>query len=542
MKRIYLSIVLSILSLSVIFGQSIQDEVNAHLKNLPFETFSITVPTFPNKTFNIKDKGAIGNGVFKNTAIINSTIQECSKAGGGVVLVPPGIYVTGPITMASNVNLHISEGATILFSGDIEDYPLVESGSGKFRMPSLINGSGFENVAITGTGIINGNGDKWRPIKHEKRNEKQWKALDKKGGEFSADGKFWYPRRGTEAAIKLKKSLNQSDMTPAQWEEIRLTMRSYTLNVEKVKNMLVEGITMMNSPHITNMLREIDGLVMKDVKVLNEWWYQNADGLDISRCNNVLLYNCTVNTGDDGICMKSSGGEPGKALLENIVIKDCKVYHGHGGFVIGSNTDGGMNNIYVKNLTCSLTDVGLRFKSDVGRGGKVSNVFIEDVFMTDMHREAITFNLTYKDRGAITTKDFSESTAKVPAIDGIHFKNIYCYGAKEACVIGGVDKNLNIKNLTFENMIIQASQGVKAYYSEGITFDNVDIVTDAQPAFYLKNVKGFTFKNMKGVPETGAFIKVLGPETKGIVVENSPIKAAQVEMINDAPASELKIK
>lgn len=531
MKQISILATSLLLLGNLAFSQKItQQEVDQQLTDLPFESFKITLPTFSNQTYNIADFGAVGDGITKNTQIFNSVIQKCSGAGGGQVIVPPGIFLTGPITMASHVNLHLEAGAIILFSGDLEDYPLQYSSSGKASMPSLINGSGLEDVAITGNGIINGNGDKWRPVKKEKRTEKQWKDLIKSGGEISTDGKLWFPRKGTQAAIDLKKTLKSSKMTQADWEKVRFTLRSYMLNIENTTNMLVEGVTLMNSPHITNMLRGINGLVMHNVKVLNEWWYQNADGLDISRCHNVLLYDCTVNTGDDGICMKSSGKNDGSFGLENIVIKDCKIFHGHGGFVIGSNTDGGMNNIYVKNLTCSLTDVGLRFKSDVTRGGKVTNIFIEDVFMTDLLGEAIYFNLNYKDNAAIPVHANTD-TFLAPDFNGIHFKNIYCYSAEQACVIGGIDSKLNVKNVSFENVLIQAKKGFEAIESEGILLDNVQIIPTEGPVFLLKHIIDFNFKNMKAV--TGKSVRVVGNKTKDIHIESSKMSMDNFEFIED---------
>jgi polygalacturonase len=527
------------LGISFLAAQSIQDEVNTHLKNLPFASFSIKVPTFPDRVFNIKDAGAVGDGVVKNTEAINSTIKKCSEAGGGTVLVPAGLWLTAAITMQSNVNLHLEAGAIIVFSSDINDYPLI--GDDFSRIQSLINGTGLKNVAITGKGIFNGNGDAWRPIKKEKLNEKQWKALIKTG-EVSADGKMWYPRKGTIAAIELKQNTPGSELkTREANEKVRLTMRPYLLNVEKVDGMLVEGITLQNSPHITNMLRSIDGLVMKDVKVLNNWWSQNADGLDISACRNVLLYDCIVNTGDDGICMKSSGNpEKGKFRLENIVIKDCQVFHGHGGFVIGSNTDGGMNNIYVSNCVFSWTETGLRFKSDVGRGGRVQNVFIENIYMKDIEKEAIIFDLAYQDKGAITSADFKESQAKVPDINGISIKNVYSEGSKVAISIGGTEM-LNAKNLLFQNMIIQANEGVKANFSENVTMDNVQIISKIKPAYRLSKVNGFTFRNIRNIPADN-YIKVLGETTKNISIENSDIKIEQIELLDNLPASTVKFK
>lgn len=539
MKRFSLSIALSVLSLSMIFGQkTIQEEVNAHLQNLPFEAFSITVPTFKDKVYNIKDAGAIGDGHTKCTEAINSTIKKCSAEGGGTVLIPAGLWLTGPITMQSNVNLHLEAGSLVVFSAELADNPLTLGAKGKWNPTSLINGRDLENIAITGKGVFNGNGDAWRPVKKFKMNEKAWKQLTKTG-EVSEDGKMWFPRVGTIAAIKAKEGMDPATMTKEDYEKVRLTFRSYLLNIEGVKNMLVEGVTLQNSPHITNMLRTIDGLTMKNVSVVNNWWAQNSDGLDISACKNVLLYDCTVNTGDDGICMKSSGGEKGKFRLENIVIKDCKVFHAHGGFVIGSNTDGGMRNIYVNNCAFSWTETGLRFKSDDAKGGRVENIFIDGIVMKDIEEDAIIFDLTYEDKPAIGLNG-AKLDNKIPDMNGISIKNVYCDGARAACVIGGSETAV-IKNVLFQNMKITSKAGINAWGSEGITFDNVELNTEIKPAFKLTKVKGVNFKNMNRVPE-GPFIKVLEPESKNIKIENSAIKASQVEMLNGAPASELIIK
>lgn len=542
MKKLLSIIITCVLASNLFANQDIQKEVDAHLQNLPFKQFSIKVPTFPNRVFNIKDAGAVGDGITKCTEAINSTIKKCSEAGGGTVLVPNGLWLTAAITMQSNVNLHLEAGAIIFFSEDINDYPLVQSSANKWAIPSLINGTGLKNIAITGKGIINGNGDKWRPVKKEKMNDKQWKALIKTG-EMTADGKMWYPRKGTLKATELKKNTKSSDLkTKEDYEKIKLTMRPYTLNVEQVDGMLVEGITLQNSPHITNMLRRINGLVMKDVKALNNWWSQNADGLDISACRNVLLYDCTVNTGDDGICMKSSGTPAkGEFRLENIVIKDCKVYHGHGGFVIGSNTDGGMRNIYVKNCLFSWTDVGLRFKSDIGRGGRVENIFIEDIYMKDIAGEAILFDLTYQDKGLVRTADHNEAASKVPDMNGVSFKNIYCDGAKTAINIGGSEM-VNAKNISFENVIITAREGVKAFYSQNVTMDNVQILSSIKPIYRLNQSNGFVFKNIKDVPANEIFVKAVGDKVKNIQIKDSAIKMENLELLNGANPKDVSIK
>ena len=540
MKKSFLLLGLFGVMFSSLYAQfPTQQEVNERLQNLPFASPEITVPGFPDRTFNIAERGAVGNGIFKNTDIINNTIIECSKAGGGKVVIPRGVWLTGPITMQSHVNLHLQAGALVVFSDDINDYKL--TGSNFSNIESQINGSNLENVAITGRGVFNGNGDRWRPVKKEKVNDKQWKALIKTG-EVAADGKTWYPRVGTIAAIDLKQNTPSAELkTREANERVKLTMRPYLLNVENLKNMVVEGVTLQNSAHIANMLRRIDGLVMKDVKVLNQWWSQNADGLDISACRNVLLYDCSVNTGDDGICMKSTrSSNQSEFGLENIVIRDCKVFRGHGGFVIGSNTDGGMNNIFVSNCTFNWTQTGLRFKSGIGRGGRVQNIFIEDIFMKDIENEAVIFEVEYSDSGAITAADHSEAADKVPDFNGVTMKNIVCESAGKAISIKG-EKNVLVRNIAIENAVIQAETGASLSFADGITLDNVKILVNSGVTYVLNQTSSFRLKNLADAV-SGDFMVLMGDRTNNILLKNTGIKAENVKINAAVPAGAFHIE
>ncbi|MDR1679460.1 MAG: glycoside hydrolase family 28 protein [Prevotellaceae bacterium] len=537
MKRIFLSIAVALLAATVVFGQEIkQADVDEQLKNLPFASFSIKLPSFPDKTFNIVDAGAVGDGQFKNTVAINSTIEKCSKAGGGKVVIPAGLWLTGPITMQSNVNLYLAEGAIVIFSPDLNDYQLERTSSGKYQLPDLINGEGLENVAITGRGMFNGNGQYWRMVKKEKKTEKEWKALIK-SGELTADGKIWYPRKGSLASEELIKA-NKASYTPEEEATIKISLRPYMLALRKCKNVLIEGITLGNAPKFAAYMNGHREVVFHDVKVRNEWWMQNADGLDISVCKNVLFYRCDVNTGDDGICMKSGNSKNGEFNHENIVVKDCKVYHGHGGFVIGSNTDGNMRNIFVDNCSFVGTHSGIRVKSGAGRGGKVTDIFCQNIYMKDIEGDAIVYELAYEDKGAVVNTD--NKAEKIPDFDGFSIKNVFIDGAKVGVNIGGNAQSI-VKNVTFQNMVIHAKEGFKTVLSENITVDNVRIISDVQPAFRLNKVNGFTFKNQKDVPE-GFYIKVLGEQSKNISIENSAIKASQVELLDNLKPDILKIK
>lgn len=519
---------------------SIQSEVDAHLKNLPFPTFTIKVPTFPDKTFTIVDAGAKGDGITKNTQAINSTIEKCSKAGGGKVIIPAGLWLTGAITMKSNVNLYLAEGAIVIFSSDLADYVMEEEGN-KYALPNLINGSDLENVAITGSGVFNGNGQDWRPVKKEKMNEKQWKALLKQGGELNKDGKIWSPRVGAFAGDSIN-AAKKEQYTATEKALIKQSLRPFMLGIRRSKNVLIDGITLMNSPKFAMYLHTINGLVLRNVSAINEWWAQNADGLDISVCKNVLMYNCTVSTGDDGICMKSSNSKDGSFNKENIVIKDCKVYRGHGGFVIGSNTDGNMRNIYVKNCSFIGTETGLRFKSGAGRGGKVTNIFCEDIFMKDIIDEAIVFEVEYEDKAVAKAGTVDEKKdAKIPDFDGISIKNVFVNGAKVALNIGANDDAV-VKNVNIENGVFKTTEGVKVVCSDGLTLNNVNIIAEKSPTYRLTRSANFTLKNVDQLPGIDkTTFSINSEKTKNMLIESAKIPAANVKSGSEVPAGEVKV-
>ena len=329
-------------------------------------------------------------------------------------------------------------------------------------------------------------------------------------------------------------------MTYEDYQGAKPYLRPYMLNLEDSRNVLIEGVTLQNSPKFCMILRDIDGLIIKDVKALNDWWAQNGDGLDLSGCKNVLMYNCTVNTGDDGICMKSSGSGNSGFHLENVVIKDCKVFHAHGGFVIGSNTDGRMRNIYVNNCSFSWTDTGLRFKSGAGRGGRVENIFVDGVYMKGIEHEAIIFDLTYEDSGAVKMKDSSVNNNKSPDFDGFFIKNIFVDGAETACRMDGFPQ-CHVKNVTFENMVIQSVQGFFVSCGENISLNGVLVKTKKKPSYELKDARNFIFRNMKA-PEPGDPVIIEGTGTGSIEFINSQIKEGDIRLKDGLPPTILSFK
>jgi len=521
-------------------AQITQQEIDEKLQNLPFPSFSIQVPTFRNKTYSILDFGAMGNGMAMNTKAINDAITKCSKEGGGHVIIPPGLFITGQITMKSNVDLHCETGAMIVFSSNIDDYPLVQNGSGYIIEP-LINGANLENVAITGDGSFDGNGQYWRPVKKEKLNDRQWKMLLAKGGALNDKGNTWFPSQAAADGQNYLSSKKRSELTLSDYEKVKPFLRPKMLNLSNSKNVMIEGITLKNSPEFAMNMRNIDGLALKNVTVMNEWWAQNGDGLDLSSCRNVLIYNCTVNAGDDGICMKSSGNNPDVFSLENIVIKDCKVYHAHGGFVTGSNTDGNMRNIFVNNCVFTWSDTGLRFKSNIGKGGKVENVFVDGIYMKDIDGEAIIFDLKYEDAAAVKNVDFQILGSKVPNFNNISIKNVVCDGAKSAFLVDG-SKIPMVSNVTVDNVIFKTEKGISSTLADKLTFKNCTFDCKTTPFVDLIQTSNVTFQNCVFPQTAGTMMQLSGANTKNISIEKSNITQQQITIGDGVDANTVVIK
>lgn len=166
MKKIFSIVCACLLALSA-QANSI-DKYDALYENLPFKMEKVTRPQFPANEVNLKDFGAVGDGSTLCTDAFKKAIEALEQKGGGKLIVPQGVWFTGPITLKSNINLHIEKGGVILFSADVNLYPLVETsfeGLDTRRCQSPISGRNLENVAITGQGAIDGNGEYWRPLK-----------------------------------------------------------------------------------------------------------------------------------------------------------------------------------------------------------------------------------------------------------------------------------------------------------------------------------------------------------------------------------------
>ena len=319
---------------------------------------------FKADTFNIVKYGAKADGQTLNTESINSAIDDCSKKGGGVVLIPNGLWLTGPIVLKSNVNLHLQKNALLQLTSDLNQYKLVAGnweGIEQMRNQSPISADNATNIAITGYGIIDGNGDFWRMVKKDKLTETQWKKLTSSGGLLSSDAKTWYPSEKSFKGSQLKNPGEiTSSKTAAFYDSVKDFLRPNLLVLSKCKRILLEGVTFQNSPAWCLHPLMCEDLVVRNVYAKNPWYAQNGDGIDVESCKNVLIENSTFDVGDDGICIKSGRDEAGRKRgmpTENMIVRNCVVYHAHGGFVIGSEMSGGASNLYVSDCSFIGTDV-----------------------------------------------------------------------------------------------------------------------------------------------------------------------------------------
>lgn len=475
MKRIAFSFLLGVSSLC----SAQVNSIDYYIKNAPFKFGEMVLPTIPKTTYNIKDFGGNCDGKTLNTEAFAKAISTISQKGGGELIVPAGTWLTGPIEMKSRINFHVEKGAIIQFSSDKNQFPMREYSKGKFDVTPPIWGDKLTDVAFTGEGIFDGAGEVWRPVKKSKLTDVQWQILVKSGGVLSEDGKIWWPNTNAMNGEKLQKKLSKNkDATIEDYTILHDYLRPMMFTLSKVTNLLIDGPTFRNSPKFVINPKNITNLVIRNTTVYNPKWAQNGDGIDISASKNVIIYNTKVNAGDDGICMKSSGTpKDGEANLQNVIIAECTVNEGHGGFVIGSNTDGGMKNIFVSNCLFDGTDIGIRVKSNSGRGGDVSQIYIQNIEMKNIINEAILFDTYYADAPAGSSKESQNaqfSGDKIPYIHDFYISNVNCESAKTAVSIEGLPNKL-IENLYFKNINITSHNDVVGKNAAHIYFENVKI-------------------------------------------------------------------
>jgi len=399
----------------------------------------ITPPEFPNRNLDIRRYGAVGDGRTDCSAAFRSAVAACAESGGGHVIVPEGRFLTGPIHLASRVDLHVRKGGTIAFSRIPSNYlPAVLTrfeGVELMSYSPLIYAIDCENVAVTGEGTLDGQADNtyWWP----------WK------GNTAYGWKTGDPRQA-EARQRLFQMAEDGIPPARRMFGEGSYLRPSFIQPYRCRNVLIEGLTILNSP-----MWEIHPVLSRNVTIRNvtvTTHGPNNDGCNPESCRDVLIDRCHFDTGDDCIAIKSGRNADGRRLAvpsENIIVRDCVMRDGHGGVTIGSEISGGVRNVFAENclMDSPNLDRALRFKNNAARGGVLEHIYMRNVTVGQVADAVLSIDLLYEEgaNGAFT-----------PVVRDVEMRNVTSRQSVYALYIRALERStisdIRIVDCAFSNV------------------------------------------------------------------------------------------
>lgn len=487
--------------------------------------------------YNVLKYGAKNDSSKLATQAIKKAIDAASKAGGGTVYFPAGKYLTGAIHLKSNITIFIDAGAELHFSDNFDDYlPMVKSryeGVDVTSFSPLFYAYKAENIAIKGRGIIDGHGKKW------------W--------DFVEGYKANQPRSKWQ---HLFDELNKDIVLPDDPKQMtRGFLRPPFIQPMYCKNVLIEGITIRNSPFWTVNPEFCENVTVHAVTITNPGSFApNTDGINPESCKNVHISDCHISVGDDCITIKSGKDAPGRKMAapaENYTITNCTMLSGHGGVVIGSEMSGDVRKITISNCVFDGTDRGIRIKSARGRGGVVEEIRVDNIIMKNIKEQAIVLDLQY---AKTKIEPVSERT---PRFRNIHFSNITGKQINQAAYLNGLEE-MPIEDITFNDINMDAKTGFNILHTSRVEFHNVQVNTEIGASVKAENVNGLTINALKsytphqnsaiidlknvndafiynGFPAAGTavYLKISGEKTKNISLGNNNFIHAKTPVVTE---------
>lgn len=466
----------------------------------PFDMPEFKKPVFPDLRVSIADKGALQNT--KVTQIIQSAIDSVNAQGGGTVVIPKGKWKSGRISLKSNVNLHLESGAELYFSGELEDYrPAVftrHEGVEVMSLGACIYAYKQDNIAVTGSGTIYG------PAVGSVKEQMMTEDV-------------------TEKFVPIDKPVEERVYEGYNGSSIFLPM---LISPTSCTNVYIEGVTLERTAFWNIVPVYCDGVIIRGVTV-NSVGIPRGDGIDIESSRNVLIEYSTLNNGDDCFTMKAGRGKDGLRVnkpTENVVIRYCLAKQGHGAITVGSETAGGVRNLYIHDCVFDNTGVGIRFKTRRPRGGGGENLYYERLRM-NLHGTAFKWDMLGQPMyvGELAERmPPREVNPLTPAFKDIYMKDILVEKAETFIKVYGIPES-PMENLKMEHIrVLESEKLLTINDAKNLEFKHIRVRSSDSLMNFL-DARDITFKGaIFYVPGDTLILNKEGSLTKGIEFENTP--------------------
>lgn len=452
----------------------------------PFVMEAIQQPIFNDTICNIADYGAISDGKTNNSKFIIDAIDDCNKRGGGKVLIPQGKWFTGAISLKSNIDLHLDEGAELLFSANPNDYlPVVFSryeGIENYNYSPLIYANNCQNIAVTGKGKLIGNGEKWWGLNN-----------------VDITKKLYAMGNNNVPVIERQFGSKEKMLRPAFVEFINCNA------------ILLEDFSIENGPFWTIHPTYSKNIIIRNIDIFTEG--KNNDGIDIDSSQNVLIENSHFNTHDDAIVLKSGQGYDGLRVnipTKNIILRNNSIKNGHGAIAIGSEMAGGIENIFAYNNRALFSQYGIRIKAVQSEKVMAKNIWIRDMNIDNASFYAIEISMFYGSSNPAPNEN------SIPIFNNIHISNIKSTNSRKAVSLMGMPQS-NIENITLDDIsFLTSKSGLEFSNIRNSSLNNITLQITREPFLRFENAQEMTSSNIKSLRPCSHCVNISGSETHNL--------------------------
>jgi polygalacturonase len=479
--------------------------------------------------YDVRSFGAQPGAKSLVTRAIQAAVDECGRRGGGTVLLPPGVYQSGPLFLRDNVNFHLSAGARLEATTDFRQFGLIDGRAGGVERKvhaSLITGTNLSNVSITGRGTLDGNGLGWQQAERD-----AVELINKLGLPAVAEGKRVYP---PGAVLQHP--------------------RPRVVNLIRCQGVSLSGVFIERSPHWTVQLVYCDDVEIFGVRIGGLDKGMNTSGIVVDSSRDVRISSCRLSPGDDGISIKSGLDEDGRRVAfesNDVVIDNCTFLDSDGaGVAIGSEMSGGVRNISISNCVFNNVKWGVRLKTNRGRGGLVENIRISSIIVHRAHRTGVEVT-GWHDQGLYKVPEAGRSET-TPLFRHIRISDVLVSASRRAVELTGLPEQW-FQDIGLAGIAASDSElGIECRNLDGLTLDS--ITTDCPksgPALTIRRCKDVEVRRLRlkqpATPAPGieleavtgvlvaessapaalkTFVAVKGSGSSGVVLRNNAVPAA----------------